>query len=227
MPVPINIAIPPIDPTGNSNPWASVSHSLTNQGATSPPLQSPGRASFLPSFSKSDLSFLFLCLLLIFIVTMLIRSLYHPVRRPRASTTTSLNAPPLTFEPTPRSTDSIPSSTDHPPTPPAPSRRSTQPIPQSPPSSYYRALGSTSPGMLMNAPKSPPLSTSHREDPLAHFGARLMRRISNQGPSAGNGNGSPARSASTPPVARNGPSEVVGTSSRSNPSRSREGLGTF
>lgn len=153
------------------------------------------------------------------------------VRRPRAATSDSTTRPPLHPQLVEGGTNVAPSTSHQPssfhfttnggPPPPSP-----QPIPSSseslqspstPPnhtSSRRRTNPASSPGA--GALPSPPLSSSHQPDPLAGFGHRLLRRISNQGGSSSSSNtASPAslrptsagtgtgggRSSSTPPPA--------------------------
>lgn len=105
--------------------------------------------------------------------------LYCIVRRPRAATGESLNSPPTFY---------------------FDRQQPSQPISSE---SLLGSGGPSSPGLggsssarrqqqqqqqRGNLP-SPPLSSSHREDPLVNFGQRLMRRISNQGGSSSNSGG--------------------------------------
>ncbi|CDZ97828.1 FOG: FHA domain [Phaffia rhodozyma] len=205
--------MPPAADSGagsGSSPWLPAQ---TLSGATPP--QSPGRSSFLPSFMRrpraatggsSSLA----------IPNLTAEGLSNPPARltigslpsqAQISSPSSLASPSTQQAPTARSTDSLASTSAGSPVPPQIiRRRTTQSIPQlqqqpQPQSSLRsRAHGSGSPNRT--GPSSPPLSSSHREDPIGALGARLMRRISNHGSSVGSRQpttAGPTKSNSTPP----------------------------
>ncbi|KAL7416271.1 hypothetical protein BDY24DRAFT_228431 [Mrakia frigida] len=197
------------DATGLSQSMSTMGSGGGGGGMRSP--TSP-RPSFLPSF----------------------------MRRPRAATSDSTTRPPLHPQLVEGGTNVAPPSTSHqpssfhfttnggpPPSPqPIPSSSESLPSPSTPPnhtSSRRRTNPASSPGA--GGLPSPPLSSSHQPDPLAGFGHRLLRRISNQGGSSSSSNtASPAslrptsagtgggRSSSTPPPAA--PSNAVGAAAR-------------
>ena len=111
----------------------------------------------------------------------------YPVRRPRAATGESVSRPAEGAGGPPSSSMSHPALARGPPSPqPQPSSSESLQSPSTPPHPTLGPRRRTttqpppSPGGQGGMP-SPPLSSSARDDPLAGFGHRLLRRISNHG----------------------------------------------